>query len=66
MLKDYYYTDKEELDALRIENAKLKQELVQAKAELENLKRQVAIQAVILPRGAGKKGGKNGSKENED
>ena len=26
MLKDYYYTDKEELDALRVENAKLKQE----------------------------------------
>ena len=24
MLKDYYYTDKEELDALRVENAKLR------------------------------------------
>lgn len=61
MLKDYYYTDKEELDALRVENAKLKQ-------EIENLKKQVAINAVILPRGTGKnqiKGGKtNGSKEN--
>ena len=60
MLKDYYYTDKEELDALRVENAKLKQ-------ELENLKKQVAINAVILPRGAGRtqKGGKtNGNQEN--
>lgn len=61
MLKDYYYTDKEELDALRVENAKLKQ-------EVENLKKQVAINAVILPRGAGrnqKRGGKtNGNQEN--
>ena len=61
MLKDYYYTDKEELDALRVENAKLKQ-------EVENLKKQVAINAVILPRGAGrtqKRGGKtNGDQEN--
>ena len=47
MLKDYYYTDKEELDALRVENAKLKQ-------EVENLTKQVAINAVILPRGAGR------------
>ena len=47
MLKDYYYTHKEELDALRVENAKLKQ-------EVENLKKQVAIHAVILPRGAGR------------
>lgn len=31
MLKDYYYTDKEELDALRVENVKLKQELNKAK-----------------------------------
>lgn len=61
MLKDYYYTDKEELDALRAENAKLKQELVQAKAEIENLKRQVAIQAVRNQ----KRGGKtNGNQEN--
>ena len=61
MLKDYYYTDKEELDALRVETAKLKQ-------EVENLKKQVAINAVILPRGAGsnqKRGGKtNGNQEN--
>ena len=61
MLKDYYYTDKEELDALRVENAKLKQ-------EVENLKKQVAINAVILPRGASrtqKRGGKtNGRQEN--
>ena len=61
MPKDYYYTDKEELDALRAENAKLKQ-------EVENLKKQVAINAVILPRGDEKKkkrGGKtNGNQEN--
>lgn len=61
MLKDYYYTDKEELDALRVENAKLKH-------EVENLKKQVAINAVILPRGAGKnqkRGGKtNGNQAN--
>ena len=60
MLKDYYYTDKEELDALRVENAKLKQ-------EVENLKKQVAINAVILPRGDGKikRGDKaNGKQEN--
>lgn len=61
MLKEYYYTDKEELDALRVENAKLKQ-------EVENLKKQVAIHAVILPRGAGrnqKRGGTtNGNQEN--
>ena len=68
MLKDYYYTDKEELDALRLENAKLNQELIQAKAEIENLKRQVAINGVILSRGTGKNqkiGGKtNGNQEN--
>ena len=59
MLKDYYYTDKEELDALRVENAKLKQ-------EVENLKKQVAINAVILPRGANQKRGgtTNGNQEN--
>ena len=61
MINDYYYTDKEELDALRVENAKLKQ-------EVENLKKQVAINAVILPRGAGRtqKGGvkTNGNQEN--
>ena len=38
MLKDYYYTDKEELDALRVENQTLKTELEKVKAELENLK----------------------------
>ena len=68
MLKDYYYTDKEELDSLRLENAKLNQELIQAKAEIENLKRQVAINGVILSRGTGKNqkiGGKtNGDQEN--
>lgn len=61
MLKDYYYTDKEELDALRVENAKLKQ-------EVENLKKQVAFSAIILPRDYGKnqkRGGKtNGNQEN--
>ena len=57
MLKDYYYTDKEELDALRAENARLKQ-------EVENLKKQVTFTAVILPRGAGRnqKGGKGNGK----
>lgn len=58
MLKDYYYTDKEELDDLRVENAKLKQ-------EVENLKKQVAFNAVILPRGAGrnqKRGGTTNGK----
>ena len=47
--------------SLRVENSKLKQELVQAKAEIENLKRQVAIQAVRNQ----KRGGKtNGNQEN--
>ena len=43
----YYYTDAEELDALRVENARLKQ-------EVENLKKQVTVSAIILPRGAGR------------
>lgn len=34
MLKDYYYTDKEELDALRVENAKLLQEIADLKQKL--------------------------------
>lgn len=38
MLKDYYYTDKEELDALRVENVKLKQELNKAIDEIVDLK----------------------------
>ena len=38
MLKDYYYTDKEELDALRVENVKLKQELNKAIDEIADLK----------------------------
>ena len=33
MLKDYYYTDKEELDALRVENQKLKDRLAQLEAK---------------------------------
>ena len=33
MLKDYYYTDKEELDALRVENTKLKDRLAQLEAK---------------------------------
>ena len=42
MLKDYYYTDKEELDALRVENVKLKQELNKAIDELADLKAKLA------------------------
>lgn len=38
MLKDYYYTDKEELDSLRVENVKLKQELNKAIDEIADLK----------------------------
>lgn len=32
MLKDYYYTDKEELDALRKENQELKAKIAQLEA----------------------------------
>lgn len=42
MLKDYYYTDKEELDALRVENVKLKQELNKAIDEIAGLKAKLA------------------------
>lgn len=42
MLKDYYYTDKEELDALRVENVKLKQELNKAIDEIADLKDKLA------------------------
>lgn len=42
MLKDYYYTDKEELDALRVENVKLKQELNKAIDEIADLKAKLA------------------------
>ena len=48
MLKDYYYTDKEELDALRVENVKLKQELNKAIDEIADLK---AILAKYQKRG---------------
>lgn len=34
----YYFTDYEELEALRAENQNLKAELVKVKAELESLK----------------------------
>ena len=37
MLKDYYYTDKEELDALRKENAKLKANITSLVTKLANL-----------------------------
>ena len=37
MLKDYYYTDKEELDALRVENAKLKTNITDLVTKLANL-----------------------------
>lgn len=33
-MQKYYYTDKEELDALRVENAKLKQEIEELKQKL--------------------------------
>ena len=57
MLKDYYYTDKEELDALRVENAKLKQELNKAIDEIADLKAMLATKS--------KRGGKtNGNQEN--
>ena len=42
MLKDYYYTDKEELDALRVENVKLRQELNKAIDEIVDLKAMLA------------------------
>lgn len=35
MLKDYYYTDKEELDALRKENQELKAKLAQFEAKIK-------------------------------
>lgn len=57
MLKDYYYTDKEELDALRVENVKLKQELNKAIDEIADLKAKLAKKQ--------KRGGKiNGNQEN--
>lgn len=57
MLKDYYYTDKEELDALRLENVRLKQELNKAIDEIADLK-------AILAKNK-KRGGKtNGNQEN--
>lgn len=57
MLKDYYYTDKEELDALRVENVKLKQELNKAIDEIADLKAKLAKTQ--------KRGGKtNGNQEN--
>ena len=37
MLKDYYYTDKEELDALRVENAKLKSNVSKLVTTIANL-----------------------------
>ena len=57
MLKDYYYTDKEELDALRVENVKLKQELNKAIDEIADLK---AILAKNQKRGCKT----NGNQEN--
>lgn len=42
MLKDYYYTDKEELDAPRVENVKLRQELNKAIDEIVDLKNMLA------------------------
>ena len=57
MLKDYYYTDKEELDALRVENVKLQQELNKAIDEIADLK---AILAKNQKRGVKT----NGNQEN--
>ena len=37
MIKDYYYTDKEELDALRVENAQLKANITSLVTKLGNL-----------------------------
>ena len=57
MLKDYYYTDKEELDALKVESVKLKQERNKAIDEIVDLK-------AILAKNQ-KRGGKtNGNQEN--
>ena len=52
MLKDYYYTDKEELDALRVENAKLRANITTLVTKLANLETKY------------KKGGKGNAKEN--
>jgi len=55
MLKDYYYTDKEELDAIRVENVKLRQELNKAIDDIADLKQKLA-----------KRGGsKNGASKKE-
>lgn len=54
MLKDYYYTDKEELDALRVENAKLRANITTLVTKLANLEAKYK-----------KRGGKtNGNQEN--
>ena len=37
-MENYYFTDYDELEALRIENQNLKTELAKVKAELEKLK----------------------------
>ena len=37
MLKEYYYTDKEELDALRVENATLRANITNLVTKLANL-----------------------------
>lgn len=37
MLKDYYYTDKEELDALRKENQELKAKIAQLEAKIKKV-----------------------------
>ena len=55
MLKDYYYTDKEELDALRVENAKLRANITTLVTKLANLEAKY------------KKGGKgNGKAKNNE
>lgn len=52
MLKDYYYTDKEELDALRKENQELRANITNLVTKLANLETKY------------KKGAKGNGKEN--
>ena len=61
MLKDYYYTDKEELDALRKENEELKRKLKDYALIIENLRDEVITYRFMKK----SKGGKtNGKQEN--
>ncbi len=55
----YYWCDHEELEALRVENAQLKNEINKLTDEIINLKKQCCYDMVTLARGAGRKRGKN-------